>query len=249
MKGMLKSQLDNLWLLTKTKEVQALVIGYDYTTGNVLAQLGEKRALLAPEDISVYQKNTKDKLENLLGSTITCKVVGKTDKDILLSRKEVMQRRIKNYQKGQVVVATVVSASDKALFLEFDEGLSAIMYLNQITSAKVKKPLDLYKIGDKVKCVITKKKENEGYFELSRLALYKNVILNIKVNDNIKCKITKKLDDNSGYFVEVVDNPLYSGIFDLNRYNCNNNYKIGEIITLRVAEVTDKKHLRLRTIY
>ena len=42
MKGMLKSQLDNLWLLTKTKEVQALVIGYAYTTGNVLAQLGEK---------------------------------------------------------------------------------------------------------------------------------------------------------------------------------------------------------------
>ena len=55
------------------------------------------------------------------------------------------------------------------------------MYLNQITSAKVKRPIDLYQIGDKVKCVITKKKENEGYFELSRLALYKNVILNIKL--------------------------------------------------------------------
>ena len=84
MKTLLKSKLT--LLLTKDKEVQALVVGYDYVTNNLVAQVNDKRALLAQEDISVYQnsKNTDDEIHKLIGSTINCTIIGKNKNDILL---------------------------------------------------------------------------------------------------------------------------------------------------------------------
>ena len=161
MKTLLKSKLT--LLLTKDKEVQALVVGYDYVTNNLVAQVNDKRALLAQEDISVYQnsKNTDDEIHKLIGSTINCTIIGKNKNDILLSRKQVMQKRINEHEKGDVVEATIVSASNNALYLEFDEGLVGKMYINQITASKLERPLDLYNVGDKIKCIILKKQQEE----------------------------------------------------------------------------------------
>ena len=253
MKGLLRSVLARPMLLTKEKEVAATVLGYDYVTKNVVAKVRDTEALIALEDISIYQKAYRNKDENinsdylhkLLGSQIRCEVVG-YDKGYILSRAKLMQKRLEKFNKGDIVEAIIVSASDKALYLEFDEGLSGIMYINQLTSSKVNKPLDLYNLGDKIKCQIIKKRD--GFFELSRLELYKFVALDLQCGKTISCKITQKLKDGTGYFVEVMSNPLYSGIFDLNTYNRNNKYIVGDTIKLRVVEIKGKQ-LRLRTCY
>ena len=115
-------------------------------------------------------------------------------------------------------------------------------YLNICDEFKKK-----FKIGDKIRCVITKKRGN--YFELSRLKFYNYITLNIRNGKKVLCKITKKLDDNSGYFVEVTQNPNYSGIFDITEENINKDYVIGEKIPLRIIHIKDdKKQLKLRTI-
>lgn len=246
MKTLLKSKLT--LLLTKDKEVQALVVGYDYVTNNLVAQVNDKRALLAHEDISVYQnsKNTDDEIHKLIGSTINCTIIGKNKNDILLSRKQVMQKRINEHEKGDVVEATIVSASNNALYLEFDEGLVGKMYINQITASKLERPLDLYNVGDKIKCIILKK-QDDGRFLLSRLSLYKSEDFNIQLGNIVKCRITQKVKEDPGYFVEVVSNPLYSGIFDINQYNRNNIYNVGDTISLRVVEIKSNKQLKFRT--
>lgn len=228
------------------KEVAAQIIGYNYKTNVATATVNGKEASMPLEDISVYQNNNNNViyLNSLLGREVKCEVVGYNDMYIL-SRKKLMSKKIKKYQINDVVEATVVSASDRALYLEFDEGLSGIMYLKEITSAKVKKPLDLYSIGDKITCKIIKKKDN--FFELSRIKLYKQVSLDVNRGDTVQCKITKKLDDGSGYFVELISNPNYSGIFDINSYNRKNKYIVGNNISLRVLDVNEKKQLRLRT--
>lgn len=238
--------------ITRKKEVSAFILDYDSNTKNIIAQVNGKRAMIALNDISIYPKaSIKDEnidnlyFNRLLGKQINCEVIGFKD-GYILSRAKLMEKKIQKYQKGDIVVATIISASDKALYLEFDEGLSGIMYINQITSAKLKKPLDIYSFNDTIKCKIIKKKD--GYFELSRLDLYKSVNLNLKYGDKVKCKITKKLDDGSGYFVEVISNPNISGIFDINNYNRNNRYKVGKIIDLRIVEINNKNQLRLRTL-
>ena len=251
MKNLLGGIITRPILLTKDKEVAATVLGYDYVDKCLVAKVKDTGATIALEDISIYQKLSMNKdnningdyLHRLLGSQIKCEVIG-YDKGYILSRAKLMQKRVEKYNKGDVVEATVVSASEKALYLEFDEGLSGIMNLNQMTSAKVHRPLDIYSIGDKIKCKIIKKKD--GYFELSRLELYKFVTLDLQRGNLIKCRITKKLDDNSGFYVEVISNPQYSGIFDLTTYNKNNKFEIGSTINLRIAKINGQQ-LRLRT--
>jgi ribosomal protein S1 len=159
-----------------------------------------------------------------------------------------MRKRIKSYNKGDIVEATIITAANNALYLEFDEGLIGKMYTNQITSAKVEKPIDLYNIGDKIKCTILKK-QDDGRFILSRLSLYKSVNLNVECGIILKCKITQKVKEKEkpGYFVEVLSNPLYSGIFDINKYNYKNNYRVGDTINLRVVDIKDNNQLRFRT--
>ncbi len=229
------------------KEVAAQIIGYNYKTNNVAATVNGKEASMPMDDISIYKNNNKSVvyLNRLLGTEVKCEVVGYDDMYIL-SRKKLMDKKVKQYQVDDIVEATVVSFSDRALYLEFDEGLSGIMYFTEITSAKLRKPSDLYSIGDKITCKIIKKKDT--YFELSRLKLYDQVSLYINRGDIVQCKITKKLDDESGYFVELIANPKYSGIFDINQNNKNNIYNVGDNISLRVLDINEKKQLRLRTL-
>lgn len=235
-------------LLTKEKEVQAIVLNID-NRGYLVAQVKNERAIVAPEDITMYQnnKNEEIQLRRLLGSTIHANIIGKENNNILLSRRSLMQKKFDTYQEGDVVEATIISFSDNAMYLEFDEGLVGKMYTNQITSAKVERPMDLYDIGDKVECVILKKQE-DGRFLLSRLSYYKNLNnFNIECGNILKCKITQKLRENSGYFVEVSSNPNFSGIFDINKHNCKMNYRVGDTINLRVVDVKGNKQLRFRT--
>lgn len=245
MKTLLRSKIG--MLLTKEKEVQAIVLNVD-NRGYLIAQVKNERAIVAPEDITMYQNKDEDnQLRRLLGSTIHANVIGKKDNNIILSRKSLMERKFDTYQPGDVVEATINSFADNAMYLEFDEGLIGKMYTNQITSAKVERPMDLYDIGDKIECVIVKKQE-DGRFLLSRLSYYKNRNnLNIECGNILKCKITQKLRENSGYFVEVSSNPNYSGIFDINKHNCKINYRVGDTINLRVVDVKNNKQLRFRT--
>jgi ribosomal protein S1 len=74
--------------------------------------------------------------------------------------------------------------------------------------------------------------------------LYKGKAFEVKRGEYVRCKITKKLDDNSGYFVELVLNPLYSGIVDMAREA--RNFQIGQEVDLRVFDVDEKRHLKLR---
>lgn len=232
-------------LLTKEKKVAtADITGYDFETQKITAIVNGKKAEMPKEDISIYQKQNNE-FASILGANLNVYVIKynrKTD-TYEISRKKYMEKELEKYKKGDTVNATIVSASDRALYLEFGGGLSGIMYLNELTSSKVRKPLDIYSIGDTIRCKIIQKDGN--LFKLSRVSLYKNVNLNIKTGDKVRCRITKRLDDNSGYFVEVVQNPLYSGIFDVR--SGGESFKLGENITLRIIGVKNK-HLKLRTV-
>ncbi len=308
------------------KQIAAIIVGYDYAKKQVIAQANGKDAYIALEDISLYQdkcikNNNLDEryINRILGTQVLCDVIGYKN-GYILSRTQLMERRAKKFNEGDHVTATVISISDSFLYLEFDEGLNGIMYINKInnnqkfslysigdkieciierknnsffrlrqaenkdykvgdmveatlvstskvalyfkfannltgtmylkevTSAKTNDLSTVFKVGEKINCKIIEKKK--GYYILSRLDLYKQVNPNIQKGDIIKCRITQKLRDGSGYHVEVSSNPLYSGIFDINEYNKNKHYNIGDTITLRVAEIKDNKYqLRLRTNY
>lgn len=235
--------------LTKEKEVQYMVIDID-ENGIIVEDKNNNTYTISKDDISMYQKNNKDIMDKkyvsrLLGTYITV-IMLKKNKEIILSRALYMKKRMQNYKIGDEVIATVVSADSKAIYIEFDEGLSGKIYANQLTSSKVRQPLDIYNVGDNIKCKITKIRE-DGYFELSRIEMYKGKLFTVKRGEYVQCKITKKLDDNSGFFVELILNPLYSGILDITKETAQ-KFNVGQVVDLRVLDVDDKKHLKLRAV-
>lgn len=233
-------------LLTKDDIVYAKILTYDFVSECLVAQVGNQRALIASEDISIYPSTLDSDKHKLIGSTIKCVIKDINGKDILLSRKQLMQRKVDKYEKGDIVEATITSASDNALYLEFDKGLVGKIYTNEITASQLSRPLDIYNVGDKIKCVITKKQE-DGRFLLSRLSLYNESELNVHIGSIIKCRITQKLRDNPGFFVEVIDNPTYAGIFDIDELNQYNIYSVGDVLSLRLVEVRGKKQFKFST--
>lgn len=183
-----------------------------------------------------------------IGETVDCIITKVPDQDSLDTYFRLKQAEAKNYQINDEVYATVVSGSANALYLKLDGNASATMYLSDLTSSKVVNTLDIYPEGSKIRCIVKDKRTNNNgtYYVLSRLGLYPEDF-NIELDKRIDCRITKKLTDGSGYFVEVLDNPHYSGIFDLNEYNKGYKYKVGNTIKLRVAKDKGKKQLSFRT--
>ena len=231
---------------TKEKEVQAKVV--DVNDNGLIVNYNKKNMLITWEELTIYSKHldevNQSKFYRMIGTTIKLLMI-KKGKEILLSRTSYMQKELQKLKVGDIVVARVASAGNSALYMLLPNGLEGKIYSNQLTSSKVRQPLDIYNIGDDIKCKVTKIREN-GYLDLSRIELYRGKTFDIKRGEHVRCKITKKLDDNSGYFVELVLNPLYSGILDVAK-EAMTNFKIGQEIDLRVLDVDDKKHLKLRT--
>lgn len=230
---------------TKEKEVQAKVV--DVNDNGLIVNYNNKNMLITWEELTIYSKQLNDvdqsKFYRMIGTTIKLLMI-KKGRDIILSRSLYMKNQLERTKVGDVVVARVQSAGDTALYMLLPNGLEGKIYSNQLTSSKVRQPLDIYNIGDDIKCKITKIREN-GYLDLSRIELYRGKTFDIKRGEHVRCKITKKLDDNSGFFVELVLNPLYSGILDVTK-EAMANFKIGQEVDLRVLDVDDKKHLKLR---
>lgn len=241
------SSMNSTLFSTKEKEVQAEVV--DICSNGLIVSYNNKEMLVTWEDLTIYKKQLdtvdQNKFSKMIGQTITFLMI-KKGKELQLSRSSYMKDQLNKIRVGDTVIATVTSAGNGALYMVLPNGLEGKIYAKELTSSKIRQPLDIYNIGDNIKCKVTRIRE-DGYVDLSRIELYKGNSFEVKRGEYVRCKITKRLDDNSGYFVELVLNPLYSGIFDINRDTIK-NYKVGQEVDLKVLDVDDKKHLKLRAV-
>ena len=219
---------------TKEKEIQAEVV--DISKEGLIVEYENNEVLVSWEDLTIYSKQLdavdQNRFAKMIGTTIKLLMI-KKNSQMILSRALYMKKQLERTKVGDIVVAKVASAGSTALYMLLPNGLEGKIYTKELTSSKVRQPLDIYNVGDNIKCKVTKVREN-GYLDLSRLDLYKGKSFEVKRGEYVRCKITKKLDDNSGYFVELVLNPLYSGIVDMAK------------VDLRVFDVDEKRHLKLR---
>ena len=229
---------------TKEKEIQAEVV--DISKEGLIVEYENNEVLVSWEDLTIYSKQLdavdQKRFAKMIGTNIKLLMI-KKNSQMILSRALYMKKQLEKTKVGDIVVAKVASAGSTALYMLLPNGLEGKIYTKELTSSKVRQPLDIYNVGDNIKCKVTKVREN-GYLDLSRLDLYKGKSFEVKRGEYVRCKITKKLDDNSGYFVELVLNPLYSGIVDMAREA--RNFQIGQEVDLRVFDVDEKRHLKLR---
>lgn len=116
-----------------------------------------------------------------------------------------------NLNVRDVVEGEVVSVEDKTIYLDVKQFTEAVMHLDHYTNDKsVTSFKGLVKVGDKIKCQVTK--INEDHIYVSRLNQlseenFKNVIeASVKGE---KVKVTVKKDVNKGFMVDYKGNAVF----------------------------------------
>lgn len=116
-----------------------------------------------------------------------------------------------NLNVHDVVEGEVVSVEDKTIYLDVKQFTEAVMHLDHYTNDKsVTSFKGLVKVGDKIKCQVTK--INEDHIYVSRLNQlseenFKNVIeASVKGE---KVKVTVKKDVNKGFMVDYKGNAVF----------------------------------------
>ena len=142
----------------------------------VVTYVDEVRAFIPASKLAAgYVEN----LEDYKGKTIDVMVItaDKENKKLVLSGKEVARKKQREEraaalaacQVGTVMEGTVDTLKDYGAFIEFENGLSGLLHVSQISTRRVEKPSDVLQEGQKVQVKIIAIKD--GKISLSMRAL------------------------------------------------------------------------------
>ena len=172
--------------------------------------------LLHISDMS-WTKNIRNPSELVKkGQQIEVKIVNidEENKKINLSLKHLLtnpwDKAEDKYKVGSLFKGTVKSIVAFGLFLELEEGIDALLHIDDISWTETPKNLHKdYKIGDVLnvvilQCDIKNSKIRVGIKQISEDPWKKLADL-YKTGDTIEC-IVDSIDDNKGLYVKVVDN-------------------------------------------
>ncbi len=112
--------------------------------------------LIHISDISWTKKIHHPKELFKVGDVVRAKVltVDKENEKFTLGIKQLTEDPWKKvpekYPEGSVVSGKVTNVTDFGIFVEVEEGIEGLVHLSELSPKKVKKPSDLYKVGDEV---------------------------------------------------------------------------------------------------
>ena len=160
----------------------------------------------------------------------------------------------KKYRVDQIVDVEVTHFVDYGAFLKTSDNLEGFCHVTEISwSKKLKKPSDLFKIGDKKQAQIIeidfeKKKINFSFKRLEK-SPWENVTQRHPIGGNLQATVTNITD--FGLFMEIEDG--LEGLlhqsditWDKRVKNPQKEYKIGQILSVKLLAIdTEKKRISL----
>lgn len=125
-------------------------------------------------------------------------------------QKILKDRKIKEFfsskKIGDIVEGEIKSMIEKGIFVNVDN-IDCFVPFSELTYKRIKKPEEIFKIGDKVKAKIIDLKEQEGKVTLSLKSLeedpWQKFLRLYKENDKVKGIVRNIID--KGVFVEIID--------------------------------------------
>jgi len=160
----------------------------------------------------------------------------------------------KRYRANQLVDVEVTHFADYGVFLKTEDNLEGFCHVTEISwSKKLKKPSELFKVGDKKKAQIIeidfeKKKVNFSFKRLEK-SPWEDVTQRHTIGSNIQATVTNIAD--FGLFMEIeegLEGLLHQSdiTWDKRVKAAQKDYKIGQTLTVKVLAVdTEKKRISL----
>lgn len=138
------------------------------TNGGVIAYVEDVRGFIPASKLSLsYVEDTNE----YLNKHIQVQVIDfdKESKKLILSAKELLREKaeeerknkISNVQTGLVTEGVVESLQPYGAFVDLGNGLSGLVHISQICEKRIKKPLEVLTVGDKVKVKVIAVKDGK----------------------------------------------------------------------------------------
>ena len=140
--------------------------------------------------------------------------IDKNRENVCVSRRAVLEKSknaeiieaLKNIKEGSLIEDAIVKATTDWGALDIN-GIDALLHVSDLSHGRVKKPVDLVTIGQKLKVKITKIDKDTNRVSASVKALtedpYENIEKNYKVGEIYEGVVTKIMD--YGCFVKTED--------------------------------------------
>lgn len=125
----------------------------------------------------------------------------------IISRNFETARKMKCYQKGNIVYGTVKSIKPYGAFIEVSKNVVGLLHINDISNSRINRPEDRLRIGSKIKAKVKNYDSKTGRLVLTTKELYGTWEENIKdFKENTIVKGTVRNKDKYGVFVELKPN-------------------------------------------
>ena len=202
--------------LEKVFETQEEMTGYitGKVKGGFITTVDGLPCFMPSSQIDIRPLKRIDHLMNTPVKVIATRI-DKNRGNVCVSRRAVLEKSknaeiseaLKNIKEGSIIDNAIVKATtDWGIFLDIN-GVDALLHVSDLSHGRVKKPVDLVTIGQKLKVKITKIDKETNRVSASVKALtedpYENIEKNYKVGKIYEGEVTKIMD--YGCFVKIED--------------------------------------------
>ena len=116
---------------------------------------------------------------------------------------------IENINKGEIVKGTVRNIQPYGAFIRTDDGVDGLLYIEDISVARIKTPAERLKVGQKIDVVIKDidKQKNRVYFSYKEmLGTWEDNIKDIQEKTIVQGTVRETEKNRRGIFIEIKPN-------------------------------------------
>ena len=145
-------------------------------------------------------------------------------------------------EQGQIVGGTVTGIQPYGAFIKMDNGVDGLVFIEDLSVARIKSPEERVKVGQKIKCMVKSVDKNTGRVSLSYkncLGTWDDNIKNFKEGMTVKGIVRDTEKNKNGIFIELTPN-----LVGMAEYT--NELKYGETVDVCIKKILpEKKKVKL----
>lgn len=160
----------------------------------------------------------------------------------IIETKEKRSKRKMEVKQGEIVDGTVTGIQPYGAFIKMDNGEDGLVYIEDLSVARIKSPEERVKVGQKIKCMVKYVDENTGRISLSYkncLGTWDDNIKKFKEGMTVKGIVRDTEKNKNGIFIELTPN-----LVGMAEYT--EEIKYGETVDVCIKKILpEKKKVKL----
>ena len=148
-------------------------------------------------------------------------------------------------KQGQIVDGIVTGIQPYGAFVRMENGTDGLVYIEDLSVARIKSPKDRVKIGQKIKCMVKYIDKETGKVNLSYkncLGTWEENVSNFKEGMTVKGIVRDTEKNKNGVFIELTPN-----LVGMTEYT--EDLKYGQTIDVCIKKIIpDKKKVKLTIV-